>query len=418
MDQISISNQYIFPEEEQKGLIVKYKKYKQGLIEQIQNDNQLKIGLLTNRKDEIEAKLYVIMRSLQIVIINKKVMKKDEKYFNSKTNLIDGDQQIFEDLVIHSVQQMFAYIDKIDLKRKLYSILQKIQNKQSLIHYFKFYAVKNTIFITDNSTEFEEDSDFEYMLDKLYYEKNKNTHNDFFDELTQEQIMEMELDENSILNKKQLVQKETNIANLKKISDMKNYCGNTNWVYNFEIFEKVDKILKYGFCEDFKGILIKLYIINVLVYENIKRYNKNLNKFTILMESKTKYIKTKFNLKTGFEKIIKIFISDYLKKDPFIYIGFKAVSLYSSLILYLLLVENKIPTEQFTENEIKSMANMRHELSDITQFLVQEEAKNKFDFKTLVMKFNFSLCKEQIGNKLKISYVLANMGDQIVLQKI
>jgi len=83
----------------------------------------------------------------------------------------------------------------------------------------------------------------------------------------------------------------------------------------------------------------------VLVYENIKRYNKNLNKFTILMESKTKYIKTKFNLKTGFEKIIKIFISDYLKKDPFIYIGFKAISLYSSLILYLLLVENKMPTE-------------------------------------------------------------------------
>jgi len=50
-------------------------------------------------------------------------MKKDEKYFNSNTNLIEGDSQIFEDLVIHSVQQMFAYIDKIDLKRKLYSIL-------------------------------------------------------------------------------------------------------------------------------------------------------------------------------------------------------------------------------------------------------------------------------------------------------
>jgi len=58
------------------------------------------------------------------------------------------------------------------------------------------------------------------------------------------------------------------------------------------------------------------------------------------------------------------------------------------------------------------MANMRHELSDITEFLVREEAKNKFDFKTLVMKFNFSLCKEQIGNKLKISYVLADNGGQ------
>jgi len=45
--------------------------------------------------------------------------------------------------------------------------------------------------------------------------------------------------------------------------------------------------------------------------------------FNLFVSKKVKYIKKIFNLKNGFEKIIKMVIDDYIKKDPMILIGTK-----------------------------------------------------------------------------------------------
>lgn len=350
------------------------------------------------------------MRSLQTVIINKKVMNYGRSSGISQMGIIDNDNQIFDDLVIHAVQQMFAYIDKLDLKRKLYSILQKIQNVSSQIHYFTYYQTKNIVLTADNNQDEDNDQDFEYVIDKLYYEKNTEISNNWVDKATSEQIMEMEMDETSILNHWQDIEQKKQDAECQKkifeLSKLEN--PNKNWVSNFEIFEKIDKILKFGFCSDFKGILIKLYIINVLVYESVSKYNDNFNMFNVLMETKIKYIKTKFNLKPGFEKIIKIFISEYLKDDPFILIGYKQISLYTSLLLYIMLIEKKIPPDNFTDSELLSMYNMRHELQEITELLVKEELKYKVNFNNIRQNVIFSIQNTFItnSNKIFLEYIL------------
>lgn len=352
------------------------------ILSSVETKNIVRQNLLGQRLKEYERKLYIILSDLQSVIISKRVMHNSRKTVHDRS-LIDNDEQIYDDLIIHSVQQMFQYLDKVDLDRKIYSIFQRIAHFSTQVHYFSYYQMKNVIVIDNNCSNLDENQDFDYMTDKLYYEKNKNAHLDHFDKLFDEQILEMQdsFDDTSDI-----------------ILDDECLDDNKNWVKNFDIFKTIDSILKFGFCnKDLKGILLKLYIINVLMYNQVFKFDTNMYVFNLFVSKKVKYIKKIFNLKNGFEKIIKMVIDDYIKKDPMILIGTKQMSLYQSLLLYILLLQKKISYQVFSQQEIQCMQYMKHELQDITELLLLQESKQGIDFNNTKTLLDFTVIKENVN---------------------
>ena len=352
------------------------------ILSSVETKNIVRQNLLGQRLKEYERKLYIILSDLQSVIISKRVMHNSRKTVHDRS-LIDNDEQIYDDLIIHSVQQMFQYLDKVDLDRKIYSIFQRIAHFSTQVHYFSYYQMKNVIVIDNNCSNLDENQDFDYMTDKLYYEKNKNAHLDHFDKLFDEQILEMQdsFDDTSDI-----------------ILDDECLDDNKNWVKNFDIFKTIDSILKFGFCnKDLKGILLKLYIINVLMYNQVFKFDTSMYVFNLFVSKKVKYIKKIFNLKNGFEKIIKMVIDDYIKKDPMILIGTKQMSLYQSLLLYILLLQKKISYQVFSQQEIQCMQYMKHELQDITELLLLQESKQGIDFNNTKTLLDFTVIKENVN---------------------
>lgn len=373
--------QYEFPEEEQKKIIKTQRSLKQEIL-QCKNDtnnSRSRAIWLSKKLKDWDDKLFIILNNLQRIIISQKVMNNSN---NFNQNNIEYDSGVFNDLLNHSVQQMFAYLDKVDLNRKAYSIFQKIQHKSQQIHYYTYYQLKRTIMLDDiYYSDSEEDQDFEFAIDKMYYEKNKYQFQDHFDKLLDEQINEME-DEKIAIEFDAIIKDK-----------QENESGANKWLGDFDIFKKVDKILKYAFSKDFKCIFLKLYTINLIIYGKMLELNENICLFNSFIEKKRQYNVRSFNLKNGFERIIKFMIKEYVDDDPLMLLGEKQIELYSSLLLYVLLLENKIPPINFNKKEVMSMKSMKHQLQDITDLLIEKEQKMHIDFNNLCLNLNYVLVK-------------------------
>ncbi len=373
MDYSPNQNRYSFPEKDQKRMIREFLKIEEKMEQQ--GDNTFRVNFLNKRKKDLEGKLFEIFHSLQTVIIGKRVMY--NKYVPQKNPniLINDDKDIFDDLVLHQIQQMFQFFEKIDLDRKLYSILSSIQNYSQRIHYFTFYQKKHYIVVDDTIDD--EESDFESKFDILTFETSKYISEDNIQSLTEQQIEEY-------IEEKFKTKKEITIDNT---------YTNEYWVDNFYIFDLIDNVLKFGFCKDFKGIYLKLYIINLLFYEQIRKFNKNIYLFVEFLDKKRRYNRKQFNMKNGLSKIVKLIIDEYTNDNPSIMMGDKQIKLYSILLLYIMLIKKQIPQCNFSVDELESMQNMKHQLSDITELLVSKEKEYDVDFNNLILNCRFEVTR-------------------------
>ncbi len=363
---------YKFPEFKQKKLISQYLQIEKD-IENTQDES--KLNLLKSKKKKIEDELYYIFYDLQTIIIGKKVMSTYNVSSSNPSIMIDRDDDVFQDLVIHSIQQMFQYFDKIDLDRKLYSILCSIQNYSSRIHYFTFYSSKNTVIV--DGTFGDEESDFDNRFDQIYFDNNKHLYEEDHDQMIDRQVEEF------------ISERFGEDEELEIDIELKN----EQWIQNFDIFKTIDFVLKFGFCKEFKGIYIKLHLINLLVYEQMKKFNKNMFLFEKFIQEKKKYNKKDFNFKNGLIKIIKFIMREYTLNDPSIMVGDKQIKLYTILLLYILLIKKQIPQNNFSKEEIELMQNMKHQLSDMSELMIEKETEQQIDFNNLIFNCEFGLSK-------------------------
>lgn len=121
--------------------------------------------------DKIFEEIYPELDDLQSVIITTRVLNMD-KFRYGKTGRIEGETDILEDLKNHAIFQIYKYIPKIDLTKKLYSILSAIIYHSSLTHFYSYYQIKFPImYIPDMDTDITEENvdsnEIYYILKKI-----------------------------------------------------------------------------------------------------------------------------------------------------------------------------------------------------------------------------------------------------------
>lgn len=261
------------------------------------------------------------------MIINYKVLKKRGNYQGGGGKVVEGYGYIFEDLVIHQVDQMFRYILKIDTNRKQYSILQKIQNSSSRVYFFSNYKDDSKNVIMPDNKELEDDYSMRNEIIDEYYLKN-NPYN------------QVEEDYNNLLSQFD-IKKEV-------VDDRK------DWAVNKDIFDKIENLIIYGFIKSSRGLLRKIHIINVYMKNQIEVFNKDIFTFIEMVHANRKY-NIRYGCKSGMDKIIQMILNEYTKNDPQIRMGKKQISIYSSLILYFLILDGKIDKNLLSKEEYQEI---------------------------------------------------------------
>lgn len=353
---------YRFPERKQKKLIESYKKVLSSLENSSSLSSQQKQSLML-KKRKLEEQLFPIFLNLAEVIINTRVLRNSKKVVGG-SSIIEGYQEIFEDLTIHQVQQMFNYISKIDTSRKIFSILQKIQYISSQKHFHKFFR-KNYMIISD---DLDEDTGDLSPIDRMYFLNNPT---EYFRSETTDKILD------EVLGIDQDEEKEEDPP-----------------LFDVEVFEKMEKIIKFQFIRNSKGMLNKLHVINTYLYDMFVTYNEKLYLLRDTIVSNRKY-NVKHNTFNGLKKQIRLILNDYVQSDPNIQIGDIQITYYVQLLLYIMISLGKLEVEMFTEEEIEKIKSQVKLFNlDVVRnysiFEVQEETRKDFDsiFKNVISNDN------------------------------
>ena len=315
-----------------------------------ENENNLRNKNITYQKynyikKDLEEKLYKEFRTLQEMIVNYKVLKKRGNYQGGGGKVVEGYGHIFEDLVIHQVDQMFKYILKIDTNRKQYSILQKIQNSSSRVYFFSNYKDDSKNIIIPDNKEIEDDYSMRNeVIDEYYYRVNPYN--------------PLEEDYNNLL-------KQFDIK-IEQVDDRK------DWVVNKEIFDRIEKLIIFGFIKSSRGLLRKIHIINVYMKNQIEVFNKDIFKFIEMVHANRKY-NIRYGCKIGMDKIIQMILNEYTKNDPQIRMGKKQISIYSSLVLYFLILDGKIERNLLSDEEYMEIMEVTNYFSNSKMLFKEEE---------------------------------------------
>ncbi len=304
-------------------LINKYQK----LYSEYKRSPENRRRMLKIQIKKVEEQLFPIFFDLQSMIINSKVLRKSNKSVGG-TSIIEGKQDIFEDLTLHQVQQMYQYLPKIDTSRKVFSILQKIQNISSQVHFHKYYQ-SNDILINDNNDE-ENETDLS-KIDRLYFLNNPHQYE--VDEL-------------------KLIYEQLGIENpLKKDKTIKNKLDTS-------IFGLMESIIRFQYIKNSKGMLNKLHVINTCLYERLNEFNNDFYKLKEVILKNRKY-NVKLDIFKGLIKTVKIMVNDYVKNDPNIQIGNKQIEYYVSLLLYVMIVFGYFDIDKLNEQELEKVKNQK-----------------------------------------------------------
>lgn len=77
---------------------------------------------LKKKIDDEFSQIYYDIYNLCSVIITTRVLS-GKRFQYGSTGKIEGESSIVEDLILHSIQNVYIYIPKIDTSRKIYSII-------------------------------------------------------------------------------------------------------------------------------------------------------------------------------------------------------------------------------------------------------------------------------------------------------
>ena len=96
---------------------------------------------------------------------------------------------------------------------------------------------------------------------------------------------------------------------------------------------------------------MKLHVINLSLYNFFKEVSKDFSLFRDFIERKKKHNRKLSTLK-GFEKIVRMIVKEYTKKDPQIQIGNVSITLYVSLVFLVLFKIHPEKKKVLTDEEI------------------------------------------------------------------
>lgn len=214
--------------------------------------------------DNIFHEIYQDLDDLQSVIITTKVLDMDKFKFGANSR-IEGEQDILDDLKNHALYQIYKYIPKIDLNRKLYSILQAIIYHSSLTHYYSFYQVKFPImYVPDLDMDITDDivdnNEIYYILKNL----NENIINDILRDQNKEVI------------------EDTSSTNI--VQDI------------IEFFTKLDSLIIETYSDDYRNMRKFVTLNNMVYLFYIQNYNSLQFYTNLIFKKRLVQIKNDINV--------------------------------------------------------------------------------------------------------------------------
>lgn len=214
--------------------------------------------------DNIFHEIYQDLDDLQSVIITTKVLDMDKFKFGANSR-IEGEQDILDDLKNHALYQIYKYIPKIDLNRKLYSILQAIIYHSSLTHYYTFYQVKFPImYVPDLDMDITDDivdnNEIYYILKNL----NENIINDILRDQNKEVI------------------EDTSSTNI--VQDI------------IEFFTKLDSLIIETYSDDYRNMRKFVTLNNMVYLFYIQNYNSLQFYTNLIFKKRLVQIKNDINV--------------------------------------------------------------------------------------------------------------------------
>lgn len=301
--------------------------------------------MLDKKLKKISERVYPLVKELQEMIINYKILRKNGRYYGGGTKVVEGMGQYFEDLSSHQVQQIFQYLHKVDTTRKVYSILSSIQDTSSRIYFYTFIK-SDDINIGDDMYQDDDGPDSQdniSKIDKINFDMHKNQHN-------REQI-------------EMMIECFPELKHMSLLPEQKKIVKNKNWQSELEIFTIIEKIILFGYIKNDRGILMKLHMINLYFQGQIEDFDKSIFYFRDLMDKRKRY-KKRLNLVTGIRKVVKLIIHEYIKDsqlyDDNILIGDKQINIYSNLLILVMIKKGKIEEDDLTEKQLKEIKSIKN----------------------------------------------------------